>query len=195
MAALHDIGVMHRFVNPGSIYINAHGVPKLADLRYCKVMDGQKSFTICGDPLYFAPEIVKQLGYDYSADLWSLGCTIFELFEGRHPIGTADDDEKALFLKISGFEEGGESLEFTKKSHKKVRSVVSGLLTVNFAKRCGYKSPEEMLTKKMFSRTSWATLGRDFEAPWDLIRHVDANNVFIESNLEECRENAAFKAF
>ena len=83
VAALHDIGVMHRFINPGSIYINMHGVPKLTDLRYCKLMDGQKSFTICGDPLYFAPEIVKQLGYDYGADLWSLGCIFAEMILGK----------------------------------------------------------------------------------------------------------------
>ena len=72
---------------------------------------------------------------------------------------------------------------------------MSALLTVNYAKRCGYKSPEELLSKKMFSRTNWATLGKDYDAPWDLVSQVDSTNVFIESNLEECRENAAFKAF
>jgi serine/threonine protein kinase len=44
-------------------------------------MDGRKAFTICGDPLYFAPEIVSQQGYDFSADLWAYGILVHELFE------------------------------------------------------------------------------------------------------------------
>jgi hypothetical protein len=35
---------------------------QLSDMRYSKRMDGSKSFTICGDALYFAPEIIKQQG-------------------------------------------------------------------------------------------------------------------------------------
>jgi serine/threonine protein kinase len=60
--ALHNHGVMHRFINPEGIYITVKGVPKLADLRYAKRMDGSQSFTICGDPLFFAPEIIRQQG-------------------------------------------------------------------------------------------------------------------------------------
>merc|ERR1712196_516737 len=112
---------MHRFLNPGSVYITSNGVPKLADMRYSKLLDGQKSYTICGDPLYFAPEVVKQIGYNYSVDLWALGCTMYELYEGKHPMGTQETDETSLYKIISSFEAG--TLEFTKKSGKKVRSV------------------------------------------------------------------------
>ena len=47
----------------------------------------------------------------------------------------------------------------------------------------------------MFSKVDWANIGNDYEAPWDLISHLDGNQVFIESNLEECRDNQSFKAF
>lgn len=82
LQTLHDNGLIHRFLNPSAIYISRKKkLPILADLRYAKKMDGYKSFTICGDPLYFAPEMVGQTGYDYSADLWALGVTIYEIFE------------------------------------------------------------------------------------------------------------------
>ena len=56
------IGLMHRFINPSSIYITSRGVPKFTDFRYAKCMDGSLSYTICGDPLYFAPEIITSKG-------------------------------------------------------------------------------------------------------------------------------------
>lgn len=82
LQSLHDHGLMHRFLNPSGVYVSAtRRLPILADLRYAKKMDGSKAFTICGDPLFFPPEMVGQAGYDYAADLWSLGVLTFEIFE------------------------------------------------------------------------------------------------------------------
>ena len=35
-----------------------------------------------GTPLYMAPELVNEVGYDYSVDLWSFAVILFELFTG-----------------------------------------------------------------------------------------------------------------
>jgi hypothetical protein len=78
---IHEHGLVHRFINSTSVYLTPDAVPKLADMRYAKKMDGTKIFTICGDPLYFAPEIVSQQGYDYSVDLWAYGVLAYEIFE------------------------------------------------------------------------------------------------------------------
>ena len=53
-------------------------------MRYAKLMDGAKTYTILGDPLYFAPEIVSQQGYDYAVDLWAFGVMIYEMYEVRY---------------------------------------------------------------------------------------------------------------
>lgn len=62
ITSIHNEGLLHRFINPGAIYITNMGVPKLADFRCAKKMDGSKSFTMCGDALFFAPEQVMQNG-------------------------------------------------------------------------------------------------------------------------------------
>ena len=109
---LHTHGLLHRFLNPSTVYISAsRGVPVLGDLRYAKEMDGSKAFTICGDPLFFAPEIVGQTGYDFGVDYWALGVLLFEMYEERSPFGTAETEETALFRAITSYQSG--SLEFS----------------------------------------------------------------------------------
>jgi serine/threonine protein kinase len=82
ISSIHSNGLLHRFINPTSIYMSqSNNVPLVCDFRYAKRMDGSKAYTICGDPLYFAPEMVGQVGYTYAADLWMYGLILFELFE------------------------------------------------------------------------------------------------------------------
>ncbi|KAJ5073333.1 serine/threonine-protein kinase unc-51-related [Anaeramoeba ignava] len=38
--------------------------------------------TICGTPLYMAPEVLREDSYNYKADLWSLGAILYEMITG-----------------------------------------------------------------------------------------------------------------
>jgi serine/threonine protein kinase len=42
--------------------------------------------TMCGTPLYIAPEIFAQNKYDYRVDIWSIGAIIYKLLFGKPPI-------------------------------------------------------------------------------------------------------------
>ncbi|GMF30318.1 unnamed protein product [Phytophthora lilii] len=46
--------------------------------------------TLCGSPLYMAPEILRFQKYDAKADLWSVGTIVFEMLAGRPPYGGAN---------------------------------------------------------------------------------------------------------
>lgn len=41
--------------------------------------------TAVGTPLYVAPEVIKGLQYDGKADVWSLGCTFYEVLSFTPP--------------------------------------------------------------------------------------------------------------
>jgi serine/threonine protein phosphatase PrpC len=139
---IHENGLLHRFINSSSIYLTAGMIPKLTDLRYAKKMDGTKTYTICGDPLYFAPEIIKQQGYDYSVDLWALGILAFEVYEGQTPFGNVDTEETQLFRLISSHV--GHQLNFTAKTPPPARELILGVLDPRPKERLGYKDHQEI---------------------------------------------------
>jgi serine/threonine-protein kinase ULK/ATG1 len=59
---------------------------KLADFGFARHLQKTSlAETLCGSPLYMAPEILQHRRYDNKADLWSAGTVLFEMIAGRPP--------------------------------------------------------------------------------------------------------------
>lgn len=106
---LHSHRVLHRyklfillFISPKRIYyfsdlkpqnilLDENNTAKLCDFGFARNMStGTHVLTsIKGTPLYMAPELIEEQPYDHNADLWSLGCIIYELLVGAPPFCTA----------------------------------------------------------------------------------------------------------
>ena len=43
------------------------------------------SSTMVGSPIYMAPEILTGHDYSIKADIWSLGCVLYEMLYGECP--------------------------------------------------------------------------------------------------------------
>lgn len=81
---LHNLRIIYRDLKPENITLTTAGCPKLVDMGFAKVIAG-KTYTTCGTPSYFAPELVMQVGHCYAVDWWCVGIFVYELMTGRPP--------------------------------------------------------------------------------------------------------------
>jgi len=91
---LHRENVLHRDLKPQNILLSDDSedpVLKIADFGFARALQPQDmAATVCGSPLYMAPEILRHEPYDAKADLWSVGAILFELLTGGPPFSGAN---------------------------------------------------------------------------------------------------------
>eukprot|EP00794_Sanderia_malayensis_P013996 gene13996-15454_t len=87
---LHSHRILHRDMKPQNILLTKDKTVKLCDFGFARAMSIQTLVltSIKGTPLYMSPELVEEKPYDHTADLWSLGCILYELFLGYPPFYT-----------------------------------------------------------------------------------------------------------
>ena len=67
---MHHRSILYRDLKPENVLLSADGYPILVDLGFAKIVK-DKSYTLCGTPLYLAPEVILSRGHDKGCDYWS----------------------------------------------------------------------------------------------------------------------------
>jgi hypothetical protein len=84
-------GVLHGDVRPRHL-LRVKGEIRVTGFGLTPQQTTAQGRTLSGHPAYVAPEIVAGRPADHRADMYALGCTLFEFLAGRPPYGTAAPD-------------------------------------------------------------------------------------------------------
>ena len=98
---IHKKRIIHRDIKPDNCMIDQKGYLKVIDFGISKYLNDQDiTNTVCGTPHYMAPEIISGKGYSFSADYWSFGITLFEIFYDYLPFGQGARDILDIYQQI-----------------------------------------------------------------------------------------------
>ena len=65
--------IIHRDIKPENVLLGEGLVSKLTDFGWSNYMqEDEKRKTVCGTPIYLAPEIIKEEGHDEKVDIWCM---------------------------------------------------------------------------------------------------------------------------
>jgi tRNA A-37 threonylcarbamoyl transferase component Bud32/tetratricopeptide (TPR) repeat protein len=87
----HGESILHRDIKPENILISADGHAWLVDFGVALSAAGEPQLRLTaaglllGSPLYLSPEHLESRDVDGRADIYSLGCTLYEMLTGRAP--------------------------------------------------------------------------------------------------------------
>ena len=105
LAAAHEKGIVHRDLKPENLFVTTDGHAKILDFGLAKlitpaagaasasdvstVAGATEPGTILGTAGYMAPEQVRGHTVDHRADLFALGCVLYEMLSGERPFAGA----------------------------------------------------------------------------------------------------------
>ena len=132
-------------------------VVKLADFGLTKSHRDQEhamNRTICGSPLYMAPELIMQESYDSKIDLWAFGIIMYQLLHGSHPFHAISQPQLIRNIKAR-------NIDF--HLHK------------NFTNRC-FDLLTKLLINDPLKRISWRDLfNHDWFNYW--LTHINSDSL------------------
>ena len=149
---IHSHYIIHRDLKPQNILLHTSSqfisnssfkslnqlssiTAKIADFGFARVLsDTTMATTLCGSPLYMAPEVLLGETYDSKVDMWSIGAIIYQSFTGFAPF-TAKTPQ---MLKKRFETDKLLQPSIPKNASYELRSLLFGLLRRNSNMRIGY---------------------------------------------------------
>ncbi|XP_074777594.1 serine/threonine-protein kinase ULK1 isoform X6 [Athene noctua] len=144
MKMLHSKGIIHRDLKPQNILLSYAGGRKsnpnnirikIADFGFARYLqNNMMAATLCGSPMYMAPEVIMSQHYDAKADLWSIGTIIYQCLTGKAPFQASSPQDLRLFY------EKNKMLmpNIPRETSSHLRQLLLGLLQRNYKDRMDF---------------------------------------------------------
>uniref|UniRef100_A0A674AFG6 non-specific serine/threonine protein kinase n=1 Tax=Salmo trutta TaxID=8032 RepID=A0A674AFG6_SALTR len=145
MRVLQVKDIIHRDLKPQNILLSYHTgrkshstntCIKIADFGFARYLqNNMMAATLCGSPMYMAPEVIMAQNYDAKADLWSIGTILFQCLTGKAPFQASSPQDLRLFY------EKNKSLSpnIPRETSCHLRNLLLGLLQRNHKDRMDFE--------------------------------------------------------
>lgn len=160
---MHLQNIVYRDLKPENVLLDADGYCVVVDLGFAKEVK-DKTYTLCGTPLYIAPEVILSKGHNKAADIWSLGVLIYEMVYGVTPFYVDGIDQMGLFKSVVRG-----NVKFPPRSDKDVNDLVTRMLHRRAAYRLGClkDGAQDIRDHAFFSGIDFAALNsKTMKSPW-----------------------------
>uniref|UniRef100_A0A914YV16 non-specific serine/threonine protein kinase n=1 Tax=Panagrolaimus superbus TaxID=310955 RepID=A0A914YV16_9BILA len=104
LKALHKKRILHRDLKPANIIITSKYQVKICDLGLSYHFKDDNISTVntfIGTDYYMSPERANREEYSFPADIWSLGCLLYEICTFRSPFSGETKSFYSLYKKIN----------------------------------------------------------------------------------------------
>lgn len=188
VSALEDIhknGILFRGSSPDLLMLDQSGYLQIVDFRFAKKLSEERTFTICGNADYLAPEIVQGKGHGFAADWWALGVLIYYMLEGEMPFGSWRQNELDTFQKIAKGQ-----LTFPRALSSEAQDLITKLLEVDENLRFGSQGgPESIKKHPWFNGLNWGAISnRGVQVPQEIVsrihHHLENDNALPLETLQ-----------
>ncbi|XP_044000453.1 serine/threonine-protein kinase ULK1 isoform X2 [Gambusia affinis] len=144
MKVLQTKGIIHRDLKPQNILLSyppgrkSHSnntCIKIADFGFARYLqNNMMAATLCGSPMYMAPEVIMSQNYDAKADLWSIGTIVFQCLTGKAPFQASSPQDLRLFYEKNK----NLSPNIPRETSSHLRNLLLGLLQRNHKDRMDF---------------------------------------------------------
>ncbi|XP_070587405.1 mitogen-activated protein kinase kinase kinase 19 isoform X1 [Erythrolamprus reginae] len=108
VAYLHENCVVHRDIKGNNVMLMPNGIIKLIDFGCAKRLicgsltnpHSEPLKSVHGTPYWMAPEVMNESGYGRKSDIWSIGCTVFEMATGKPPLAAMDKLAAMFYIAV-----------------------------------------------------------------------------------------------
>lgn len=134
---LYNKKILHRDLKPQNILVSKRNTLVITDFGFARYFENDVMLqTICGSPLYMAPEILLKKKYTAISDLWSVGIILYEMLCGYVPFESKNLVD--LLHKIKKVDVNYPS-DFNSIHSKEVIILLQSLLQKNPSERCDWE--------------------------------------------------------
>ncbi|XP_028654886.1 rhodopsin kinase GRK1b [Erpetoichthys calabaricus] len=156
---LHQNRIIYRDLKPENVLLDDKGHVRISDLGLAtELKDGEdKTKGYAGTPGFMAPELLKNIEYDYSVDYFTLGVTLYEMIAAKGPFRSRGEkvENKEVTRRILN-----DPVTYPDKFSSDLKSICEALMEKDPSKRPGFKNNEceELKKHKFFKSINWGRM-------------------------------------